>query len=67
MLFRREQEQEEKEEKIREAIQLAHLKELKREMKKIRIALGIKDDSVSKGRGFKKGAGLTKELLSFKK
>ena len=46
-MYRREQEQEEREEKIREAIQLAHLKELKLEMKKIRISLDLRADSFS--------------------
>ena len=59
LFFRREQEEEEREEKIRDAIQLAHLKELKMEMKKIKITLDLKNDRISKGSGFPKGAKLT--------
>ena len=62
-MYRREQEQEEREEKIREAIQLAHLKELKREIKQIRITLDPNDDGSIK-KGFPKGIEFTKGLLS---
>ena len=60
--FRREQEQEEKNAKIREAVQLAHLKELKREIKQIRITLDPNVESVKKG--FPKGIAFTKGLLA---
>ena len=65
--FRREQEQEEREHKIREAVQLAHLKELKKELRQIRITLDPKDGNLKKSSGFLKGGALTKRLLSLDK
>ena len=57
MMFRREHEQEEREEKIREATQMAHLKELEMKMNKIWMTV----DSISKGLG----CGVPKESKRF--
>lgn len=57
MMFRREHEQEEREEKIREATQMAHLKELEMKMNKIWMTV----DSISKGLG----CGVPKEAKRF--